>query len=179
MQTANGMYQFGVQQDQAAADLAEKQREFNIQEADAQKAAAASRGGLGGDFSGYNGGGGGTSPAPSTPNSPTAQPQWIGNDDVRGRLAYAAHNGNSDAAIALRYVGNDGRYYLNPSTTNPSVIAALNRVNAKNAYTGPSIHQDIMNGVNHLLHNNIFTGYSNSGAAQALAAQKAAHGGHL
>lgn len=36
--------------------------------------------------------------------------QFIGNDDYRGRLAFEAAQGDNDAKVALKYVGNDGRY---------------------------------------------------------------------
>lgn len=67
------------------------------------------------------GGGGGGFNLDSLFNTPTdttststannqAVKQYIGNNDYRGRLAYEAKQGDQDARVLLKYVGNDGRY---------------------------------------------------------------------
>lgn len=77
-------------------------------------------------------------PPNNTNNGKPAQ-KYIGNADYRGHLAYLAQKEkNQDAAIALRYVGNDGKYNLSPYVTNPSIIAALNRIGAVNVYRAPA-----------------------------------------
>ena len=69
------------------------------------------------------------------PSVAQQQPQYIGNNDLRGHLAYLAQKqGNKDAAVALKYVGNDGRYYLDPYTTNPTIFKALDALGAKNTW---------------------------------------------
>jgi len=107
---------------QAEANRQEQIRQFNEQQAASQKAATSAS-------------------ASNSPNwaqllsSVMPTPKFIGNDDLRGRLAYAAQKeGNQDAAIALKYVGNDGKYYLDPYVTNPSIIKSLNAVGATNVW---------------------------------------------
>lgn len=126
MNTANGMYQFGVTQDLEQQKLAEQQREFDAQQAAAK--AASSGSGLYGAFSGIG--------APTAQSAPAAQqPQYIGNNDLRGHLNWlATTQNNQDAAVALHYVGNDGKYNLNPYVTNPAIIAALTRLGATNVW---------------------------------------------
>jgi hypothetical protein len=134
MNTANGMYQFGVNQDLEQQKLAEQQREFDAQQAAAARASAASSAGLGSLFAGYGTSGGQSQPA-------AQQPQYIGNNDLRGHLNYLAQKeNNQDAAVALHYVGNDGKYNLNPYVTNPAILAALSRIGATNVWkSAPSV----------------------------------------
>lgn len=100
----------------------EQQRQFNEnlafqrQEA-ARQAAASARSG----------------PAP-TLGGPQ-EPQYMGNNDWRGHLSYLAQKqGNKDATTALKYVGNDNRYYLDPFVTNPKILQALDRLGATNTW---------------------------------------------
>lgn len=117
----------------------EQKRQFDEQQAFAREQAAAqerqARAAAAAAASpsyGYSGGGGG---GQSQQAAAKAQAKFIGNNDLRGHLNYLAQKeGNQDAAIALKYVGNDGRYNLSPFVTNPAIIAALNRVGAVNVY---------------------------------------------
>jgi len=73
--------------------------------------------------------------SPSLGQAQQQVPQYLGNNDLRGHLAYLAQKeGNQNAAIALKYVGNDGRYYLDPYTTNPSIFKALDALGAVNTW---------------------------------------------
>jgi hypothetical protein len=130
--TGNQIYQFGVQQDLAERQFQEQQRQFNEQQAAAARAAAASA--AGGFSPTY--GGGDTGSVPTGTAKGAAQPQFIGNNDLRGHLLYLSRNGNNDATIALKYVGNDGKYNQPPTVLSPSVLAALNRIGAVNVYKG-------------------------------------------
>lgn len=79
-----------------------------------------------------------TSTASAAPTTVHALPQaYVGNNDLRGRLAYLAQQGNNNAKIALNYVGNDGKYYLNPSNTSSAIINALNSLGFTNVYKTP------------------------------------------
>jgi hypothetical protein len=115
---------------QAERDRQEQIRQFNEQLAAQQRAEAASRASSG--AGGYNVG--------SQPQ--TKEKNYIGNNDLRGRLSYMAQQGNQNAKIALQYVGNDGKYYINfdkpPNyvTDWNKVKKALNAIGAVNAYTG-------------------------------------------
>lgn len=128
---ANGIYQFGVQQDFQEQQLAEQRRQFDLQQQAAARAAAAS------SYSpslGYAPSAGG-----AAPKAATQGPQYIGNNDLRGHLNYLAQKqGNQDAAIALKYVGNDGKYNLNPNITNPTILNALARIGAVNVWKSTS-----------------------------------------
>lgn len=92
------------------------------------------------------GGGGGLAGAAAGSNvsgvNTTATNNFIGKDDYRGRLAYMAQQGNAQAKLALQYVGNDGKYYINlknpPNHVQdwPKIIASLNAMGATNAWKG-------------------------------------------
>lgn len=61
--------------------------------------------------------------------------QYIGSNDVRGRLAWLAAQGDQNAKVALSFVGNDNKYYMSPTDKNyAGAIGALNAVGATNAY---------------------------------------------
>jgi hypothetical protein len=118
----------------------EQKRQFDEQMAAQERArqeAARAASSAAGSYSpsyGYDGGGGGSAPAAQASGA-----KFIGNNDLRGHLNYLAQKeGNQDAAIALKYVGNDGKYNLSPYVTNPSIIAALNRMGAVNVYKAPA-----------------------------------------
>lgn len=129
---------FAYQIKQNDDQLAESRRQFDAnlafqreQQAAQLRAAAAANAA---SFAPSIGGGGGA-PAPSAarPTAPTQN--YIGNNDLRGRLNYAAQReGNKDAAIALKFVGNDGKYNLNPNITNINILNALNRLGAVNVW---------------------------------------------
>lgn len=108
---ANDIYQQELARD-------EQIRQFNETLAAQERAAAASR------ASGGGGGGSGngaftpslnlsktTAKTGATPAVLGAQTKnYIGNNDFRGRLAYEASQGDTDAKVMLKYVGNDNRY---------------------------------------------------------------------
>lgn len=87
-------------------ELAEDARQAQL--AEARRAAASGGGGSGLDLSSlFN------TPTDTTSTSSTSTAdtkQYIGNNDYRGRLAYEANQGDQDARVLLKYVGNDGRY---------------------------------------------------------------------
>lgn len=96
----------------------------------------------------YSGGGGGSMVAGSnvndvtTTNNANGAKQYVGNNDIRGRLAFLAKNGDNDAKIALQYVGNDGKFGSAPAWTQ----AAMNKFGftgnyAKAAAPAPVIKQ--------------------------------------
>lgn len=58
---------------------------------------------------------------------------YVGNDDFRGRLAYLAGQGNSDARIALKYSGNDARY--DGMVNSQAEYDALKRAGVRGNYT--------------------------------------------
>lgn len=73
--------------------------------------------------------------------------QYIGNNDYRGRLYWLAQNGPQNirgiATTALKYVGNDGKYKLNPGDpNNASAISALNAIGAVNTWAAPAATQN-------------------------------------
>lgn len=74
----------------------------------------------------------------STSANASAGKQYIGNNDLRGRLAYLAKQGDKEAAVALNYVGNDGKYSLNPTLLNPTIAGALNKFAFVNVYKAPA-----------------------------------------
>ena len=99
---AQQLYQ--QEQDRAfQAAEAQRQREFAAHQAELDRAAqrraaaAAATPTLSGLLSG-----GGSQPKKQSTG-------FIGNNDYRGRLAYEAKQGDADARVMLRYVGNDGR----------------------------------------------------------------------
>lgn len=64
--------------------------------------------------------------------------QYIGSNDLRGRLAYLASRGDNNAKIALQYVGNDGKYSLSPSDPRyKQAVGALTAIGAVNVYKAP------------------------------------------
>lgn len=68
--------------------------------------------------------------------------QFIGNNDLRGRLAYLASKGDNNAKVALNYVGNDGKYSLSPSDPRyKQAVGALDAVGAVNVYKAPVVNQ--------------------------------------
>jgi hypothetical protein len=131
MTAAQGIYDNGVKNDlaQQAQNLEQQKLNETIREYNNPQKTAGSA--LGTDFSSLFGG----AAAPSTPTPTTPAPQFLGNNDLRGHLNYLAQKeNNQDAAVALHYVGNDGKYSLNPYVTNPAIIAALNRLGATNVW---------------------------------------------
>jgi len=110
------------------AAQAEQKRQFDAQVAESRRASGS--GGAGGyDVS-------------SLLQGLQGEKKFIGNDDFRGRLAYEAKKGNKNAALALKYVGNDGKYYINFTkppdyvTNWNAVKQALNAIGAKNTWGG-------------------------------------------
>jgi hypothetical protein len=72
-------------------------------------------------------------------NVSSGEKQYIGNNDWRGYLNFLAQNkGDKNAAVALKYVGNDNKYKLDPNVTNPAIIQALNAVGATNVWKSPA-----------------------------------------
>lgn len=136
---AQSIYDTGNQQDLAERQYQESVRQFNAnqelqrQQMEAAQKAASAASSFSPSIGNYMPSTGGT-PKPAAP----AAPQYIGNNDLRGHLLYQAQNGNNDAKIALTYVGNDGRYSLNPTITNPAILQALSRIGAVNVYAAPS-----------------------------------------
>lgn len=120
---ALGIQQFQQQQEEAARQFNENlvyQREqLAAQERQAAAARAASAA---------------SSYSPSLGAQATATPQFIGNNDFRGHLAYLAKAGDANAAAALKFVGNDNKYYLDPYTTNPAIFKALDAIGAQNTW---------------------------------------------
>jgi len=94
------LYNTLYSREQAAAQAAEQKRQFDAQLAESRRASSASSGG-GYDLSGIASILGGDSKTGSTAKN------YIGNDDFRGALAFAASKGNNDAKLALNKVGND------------------------------------------------------------------------
>lgn len=65
-------------------------------------------------------------PTIDDPDAPKQEVRYVGNDDFRGRLAWEATKGNSDAKVALKYAGNDGRF--DGAVANQSDLQALKRL---------------------------------------------------
>lgn len=103
--------------------LAAEEREFAR-----QKASAASAASNAGAYLRPGAPAGGPSPAGV---------KYIGKDDFRGRLAYEANRGNSDARIALKYSGNDGRY--DGAVSNLGELSALQRTGIRGNYYVPGL----------------------------------------
>lgn len=114
--------------DNANYAMQQRQRDYQKKEAEEAKrryaasVRAASSGGGGGGSAGSSIGG-----IQEVSNSGGAK-QYIGNNDTRGKLAWIAKNSpdattRNDAAIALKYVGNDGKFGNAPAWT----AAAMNR----------------------------------------------------
>jgi len=95
------LYNTLYSREQAAAQAAEQKRQFDAQLAESRRASSASSGG-GYDLSGIASilGGGST-------GGSTAGKKYIGNDDLRGKWSYEAKQGDNDAKVLLKYVGND------------------------------------------------------------------------
>lgn len=132
---------FAYQIKQNDDQLQESRRQFDTnmafqreQEAARLRAAAASNAS---SFSPtISGGGAAPGSAPVKGGAP-ATPNYVGNNDLRGHLAYAAQKeGNRNAEVALKYVGNDGFFYLDPRTTSPALINILQGLGAKNKFQG-------------------------------------------
>lgn len=73
----------------------------------------------------------------------TQNKTYIGNDDLRGRLLYTARNSQnaqerSMAALALKYVGNDGKFNLAWNSLNLPVLQQLNKMGFINVAKQPS-----------------------------------------
>lgn len=81
-------------------------------------------------------GGGVASPSAKAPAAATKN--FIGNNDLRGRLAFEASKGNRNAEVALKYVGNDGKFSLDPRSTSPALIQILQGLGATNVFKGPA-----------------------------------------
>jgi hypothetical protein len=112
----------GQQIYQGEQSLAENRRQFDTNLAFQREQEARQRAAAG-------------SALPSFNQQPVQAPQYLGNNDLRGHLTYLAQKeGNQNAALALKYVGNDGRYYLDPYTTNPSIFKALDALGAVNTW---------------------------------------------
>lgn len=127
---ASNLYQQEQQREQQRqqweAEMAEQRRQFDEQQKAARAAAASS--GIGQ----YLGGGGGGAQTPTQTNS----------SGFRSLLSAEAAKGNQDAALALKYVGNDGNYWIdfkNPKNRVEDwnrIRKALDSVGAKNAWRG-------------------------------------------
>lgn len=100
------IYNTLYQREEAEKERQEQIRQFNEQMAESRRAS----GGAGGGAGGYGGFDVGSviSAIQGGSKAPTAEKKYIGNDDYRGRLRYEASKGNKDAAVLLKYVGNDG-----------------------------------------------------------------------
>lgn len=119
----------------------QRQRDYTKKEAlEAKARYAASMSGGGSSGGGSSGGGVASGAAGSNVTDVTTSgKQYIGNNDVRGRLSYLASQGDANAKTALQYVGNDNKYWLNPSDPKfAGVVGALNTVGAVNAYKAPA-----------------------------------------
>jgi hypothetical protein len=82
---------------------AEQRRQFDAQIAESRRQAAAAAAASGASsFAPTLGGSAG-----QNPQKPAAAPQFIGQNDLRGRWAYQAKSGDNEAAVLLKYVGND------------------------------------------------------------------------
>jgi hypothetical protein len=128
----------GIQQQETAADEQRRQFDANMafqreqmmrqeQEAARNRAAASaasSSAGIGSYF-------GVGSPPAAAPKSSTPA-------GFRSVLQQAANSGNNAAKIALKFVGDDGKYWFDPTKRSTGysqeVLAALDAIGAKNAY---------------------------------------------
>lgn len=70
--------------------------------------------------------------------SSQSQKQYVGSDDFRGRLAYLAQQGDSDAQVGLRYAGNDGRF--DGAVKSLNELAALQRLGITGNYYLPGLN---------------------------------------
>lgn len=113
-----------LNRDQQAAQFAQEQ-------AAARARAAGTASPLGALF-------GGSDASLSLPKLPQPEaPKFLGNNDLRGHLNYLAQKeGNRDAQVALQYVGNDGKFNLNPKTTSPRLLQILTNLGATNVFRG-------------------------------------------
>lgn len=122
-----GIYQnlFGKEQAQLSNELERKKLAETIRQANMSNARASSSSNSGIDVSSLIKAisGGGTATAP----------KYLGNNDFRGALAYEAKHGNKDAALALKYSGNDQRY--DGLVNSKAEYDALKRIGIKGTYT--------------------------------------------
>lgn len=105
-----------------------QREQFERQLAESRRQAAASAG------NGFNPTHGDLSQLVNQGNGQQAQQKkFVGNDDLRGRLLYTARNSQnpqerSMASLALKYVGNDGKFNLAWNTLNLPVMQQLNKM---------------------------------------------------
>ena len=112
------------------AQMAAEQQRFEKQLAESRRTTAAA---------GYNVGGGGLDIASilkAATGQSAAPKNYIGNDDLRGRWAYQAKQGDNDAAVLLKYVGNDN---VSHSIVTPGEYNVLKRYGVKGNYKAGNI----------------------------------------
>lgn len=130
-----------VRYDDANYAMKDRQREYTKKEVLEAKARQRKADSMAYSSYGGGGGGGGSTAAGSgtvggVNGVTTSQSaKFIGNDDYRGRLNFAAQNGNAAAKYALQVTGNDGKYYIKNPTAQQ--VQMLSSVGATNAWTAP------------------------------------------
>lgn len=116
------------------SQMAEQRRQFDeqlrFQREQAARAAAAAAA-SGGGFSPTLGGGG------SVQGAQKGASNFLGNDDLRGRWAYQAKNGDNDAAVLLKYVGNDN---VSNAVMTPGEYQVLKRYGVRGNYRPGNIN---------------------------------------
>lgn len=141
-----GIYNQEVQQDIERERIAEAARQAEL---DRQAAARASAG------SGTSSGTALFRPTSTattgagTPTTAAPTQTYIGNNDYRGRLAYEASQGDKEATIALKYVGNDGNY--DGPVSNIQELDTLRRLGITGNYYVPGLQtQSTVGGLEYL-----------------------------
>lgn len=133
-----------------------QREQFERQLAESRRQAAAAAGsGFSPTLGSFGGGGGGA-------NNGSAQ-KFVGNDDLRGRLLWTARNGSNAkqkemAALALKYVGNDGKYNLAWNTLNAPIMQQLNAMGFINAAKQPAASSKSTSSYNGIPMGNNFAG---------------------